>query len=593
MAVPEAAMIQQPMTPKSALAFDKERMEVFREFMRWTEEIGNTRRSDRRFKAMVLARLLGIVSDDVPGIEVMDEIADVPFDSENAGLDDEPPPPRLTGNIVRLAELRLGPAKHWSKHGEKTFVLPSWLLIEKEGWEDCPENTLWIHHCLSPVPSLARSDDWNEADLKLIRLSPRTPEGWRRSLIELGALAIFCDLQLVLGAPPTRIGWLQDMITDPQAVESEAIGLWDEFRRAAELVPQGLRIPGFESSIADLLVVYEGRAGGKDRRWFADHWPVAQSWLLKSDNAQEVFNRIDENQAAAVPEVTRLLCCVGNAECEEAKLLARAIPKYRHDENICRMLAFGPGGESENICHLLRDINLDDKGELLRQIARQSTHAREQMAFACAVATEPVFESPKCQLAAAKLVARALAGSGIAPDELDAPVIARGLVSVSADCLAAIVSQRIADPSYELSWDDEIGSLDAGIMAFTEFVSQANWHLTRKQLMRFLDYAHDAAIHRMEMSESEFDDHWPAPVTWNEKDRNLEGAIVEPLRSVDAIRKEGEQMQNCLRGNLYDRTALLGRVVLFSIRGKNARATLSLKSFERNDVSRGASSLHT
>ena len=43
-------------------------------------------------------------------------------------------------------------------------------------------------------------------------------------------------------------------------------------------------------------------------------------------------------------------------------------------------------------------------------------------------------------------------------------------------------------------------------------------------------------------------------------------------------------MENCLRRDAFDRTALLGRIHLFSIRAKGARATLALRVSEGSEV---------
>ena len=46
--------------------------------------------------------------------------------------------------------------------------------------------------------------------------------------------------------------------------------------------PLGLRIPDFELSLADLLVVLAGSDGGRNREWFANHWPAAAATVLRA-----------------------------------------------------------------------------------------------------------------------------------------------------------------------------------------------------------------------------------------------------------------------------------------------------------------------
>ena len=74
--------------------------------------------------------------------------------------------------------------------------------------------------------------------------------------------------------------------------------------------PAGLRVPGFEASLADLLLVFQARDGGRDgrdREWFANNWPAAASAILKAGRAKQAFRRVDGNRAAAVGAAA--FCC--------------------------------------------------------------------------------------------------------------------------------------------------------------------------------------------------------------------------------------------------------------------------------------------
>ena len=486
-----------------------------------------------------------------------------------------PLPASLGRRIERLVELRHR-AGRWSLNSGELFVLPSWLRAAFSPSKRKPASALRVHVDASRAPRVTVIGNAIHDALASLTLSPRRPAAWRRSLIADTAAVIRRDLEQVLGAPPAASDWLEEMENAWEAAEQTGIAVWNEFLAAVD-VPLGLRIPDFELSLADLLVVLDGPNGGRNREWFANHWPAAAATTLRADNAREVLRRIDANRAAAVKIATAAFCCQEQEDCEPARPLARQMPKYRADARLARVLA-GHGPRTEvHIRAILTWANQKEHGAVLRRLARCSDHAREQMELAAATAVQPVFLSGGCRMAVGQMLARTFAGSGFDPARLNPERIAAVFVAVSAECLAAFVTKR-PDPT--------ANKLETGVTVFADFLAEAPWRLSPRQFARFIA---GAARHtaNLEDSTGRFGDRWPAPAAWSQDDTPFDGAAIAPLLSKNAVREEGEAMGNCLaRGNLFERQALVGRLALFSIQVGDARATLGIRPLERRGAIR-------
>lgn len=488
-------------------------------------------------------------------------------------------PGGLVSRIEKLVE-RNHRAGHRARPDGSLFTLPSWLVVDREA--PVAEDPLRVHlHRQSDKGAMTVSTNWSRAQLKTVRLSPRTPAAWRRALILQSSCTIRQGLEEILGAPPDA-RWIRNMAKTPESVEEEAIGVWSLLLNIAD-APRGLVIPGFEATLDDLIVVNRGVEAGRDRRWFADHWPAVVSVQCHGGDVEQDYRRVEKNRKAAIQAATRSVCCQGDENCRKAARFARILPRYDRDTEISRLLA----GVDPAIRWLVVNVDEDDSGGLMRRIARKSEHAREQMEYivsALRALNSRSFQHDKGLYAAGALLSRVLAGSGCDPARLDPTVVGRGLIAVSADCLAAFAAVRRSDgPPTEAS------SLEAGALALIELLATARPRLTPKQLFRFLEHADSHAVHRVRSAATELPESWPAPAGWAEVQPASDSgdARIVPLLSATAVKAEGKTMSNCLRGGTYMRVPLLtGRKALFSVQVGDDRATLALVATERREASR-------
>ena len=534
-----------------------------------------------RFRA--LERLLGGIEEGPDGLE-----HPTSFDLADLDLaEPQPLPTDLRRVIVDWVELHHR-AHRRETSGAEVFILPPWIALGDAPLEQRPSSALRIRIDRQRAPLAVLSDDWKRRHLKSVLLSPRTPDSTRRRRIAESAESLLADLCLVLGSPLLAFDWVQDMLIDPGAVESAAIELWGRFLDSAD-VPLGLRIPGFELSIKELLTVVDGPDGGRDRKWFANEWPAAASALFRSGKAKKVFRKIEFNRSAGVRQATRAFCCAGNPKCEKAARFAQRAARYSDDPNLARLLAGSPDEQLErHIRALLMEANDDASGEILRRMGRLSTHAREQMELAVAVAIHPAYDRDSCAFWVGKLATRTLAGTDVDPKTIDPEIIAGGLSAVSADCLAAFAAERTWGSARQPLFRayEEAGRLERGILAFVTLLSVPAWRLTPRQFIRFLTRAERRAVHQVEPISRRSCSDWPTPPGWREEDRydDSNGGIIEPLVTVDMVVTEGGKMKNCLRGGGFDRAALVGKLALFSVRSGKDRATLALQPHEMRDA---------
>ena len=387
----------------------------------------------------------------------------------------EPLPAGLGRRIEHLVELRYR-AGRWCLNGGDVFVLPPWLVAAREPSARVRASAFRVHVDASRAPRVTLNGDATLPELASITLSPRRPAPWRRKRIADTAASIGRDLERVLGGPPVGSAWLAEMSSTPETAEQAAIVVWNEFLASVD-VPLGLRIPDFELSLADLLVVLDGPRGGRDREWFANQWPAAAAAILRAGKAKQEFRRIDNNRAAAVEVVTAAFCCHERRDCEQALPLAREIPKYRTNSCLSRVLA-GHGPRVEvHIRAILAWANQKEDGGLLGRMAGCSVYAREQMELAAATAVRPIFVSGGCRMAMGQLLARTFAGSGFNPAGLDPASIAAVFIAVSADCLAAFVTECL---------DVEADKLETGVVVFANLLAEEPWRLSPRQFARFI-----------------------------------------------------------------------------------------------------------
>lgn len=468
---------------------------------------------------------------------------------------------------------------------ERIFTLPPWLAISPKRLKRMPATPLQIHLHPSSSPVVTIHAAWTSRQLRGVVLSTRLSALWRRRCIVESATSLLRDMGRVLGAPPSGSKWLRDMTSDPGDAEAEAIEVWNACLEAVK-VPRGLRIPGSELSLVELLAVCGEAAGRHERRWFANQWPAAVSALFRNGSAKQAFRRIEQNRAAAVRVATAAYCCSGQEECEKAARLARVYPKYSHDLVLARVLSGDDSRVERQVRAILAEANHESGGELLRRMAHCSVHAREQMELANDVATQPVFDITKCRIEIGKLIARTLAGSEIGPEALDPAVGCHR--SESGRCLGRLpchIRRRALGGPYRASAEGA-GSLETGVLPMVALLSRSGWRLSPSQFIRFIDWADRHAAHHTTLVRHEFPDCWQPPPGWSEDlHAHLDGGLITPLCSIRAIRAEGDAMDNCLRERMFDRPVLLGQLSLCSIRFGRARATLSLNAVETTEPS--------
>ena len=459
-------------------------------------------------RVKALLRLLGLPvrprSPDEPGARLARAVA------RHHG----PLPDRLGRRIERLVELRHR-AGRWDRNSGTVFVLPPWLAAAGLSSARPQARTLRIRIDVSRPPRVAVIGRATRRQLAPFLLATCQPTEWRRRRIVRAAASFRRDLEQVLGTQPVGSAWLTEMANSPPSAEQAAIAVWNEFL-AAVYVPLGLRIPGFELSLAELLEVRDGPNG----EWFANQWPAAAAAILRAGKAKEEFRRIDADRDAAIESAAAAFCCFERRDCDNAFRLAREIPRYRTDSGLSRVLA-GYGRQVDvHIRGILAQANQEENGALLKRMARCSTYAREQMELAAAAAVQPAFQGGDARMAMGQLVAKTFAGSGADPSGLDPDGIAAVFFVVSADCIAAFVNERL-----DLV-DDEI---EAGIEIFADFLAGEAWRLSPEQFTSFIAGAQRHAVdHEGWKAHLSEHDPWPTPAAWREDDTPFKGAVITP-----------------------------------------------------------------
>lgn len=481
-------------------------------------------------------------------------------------------PAELRRSVEALVKLRHC-AGRYARGGKERFVLPPWLTATHEMGVRNRLGPLRVDVDPSATRRIAVHGDATRQRIGTVVLSQRTPAAWRRRCIIQAATTLGRALEDALGAAPAWSEWLAEMESAPEKVEQAGIRVWHAFLAALD-VPRGLRIPGFERTLADLLLVLDGPGGGADREWFTNQWPAAAAALLAAGIAPAEFRRIDDNRAAAVAAATAAFCCRDRPDCPYALPLARQMPKYRRDSCLARALA-GHGSLKEvHIRAILTRANQEEGGSLLRRMAQCSAYARDHVELAAATAVQPVLVSNRCRMAVGQLILLTFAGSGFDPARLDPASIASSLTTVAAVCLAAFVPPWFVPAA---------GRVDAGVTALAIFLAAARRRPSPRQFVRFIGVAERLGSHPDRQGAGIRErDPWPPPVAWREDDRRAARAIILPLLTSEAVRAEGRVMKNCLASTTtFTKEARSGHVALFSIQAGASRATLAVELLHR------------
>ena len=455
---------------------------------------------------------------------------------------------------------------HMTRNETHLFTFPAWLVCAP-GPHSAPKRPLRVR-LNSKGRLLSVNRDWSATALEAVRLSPRLPQHERRGAFVETATILLQDMECVSGTS-AQSDWLREIIANPERQEARALSIWERFL-AICYQPRALRLlSDQERSLQALRIITKS----ENRLWFADEWPWVAASLLRQGTrkANQTFREIDKSRAAAVHIATGQVCCQQARTCEKARMIARVLPKYKDSMELAHLLGKGQDGDNQ-IRALLVEANYDEQGALVRRlIEAKSTRAHFEFARQAALAL--VRSSPACKIEVGKLIARSLAGCDETALRALAPhILATGLVTIAADCIAAHIAS--SSPQAE----DERHILDQATISLVQFLSAH--HLTPTQLTRLamrgassltgVDGSHQSAC-------------WPAPLAWRATDRISKGVTVQPLLSTAALRTEGRSMENCLRYDTsYVQSAWLGHLSIFSVQARSSRATLSVREQSHN-----------
>ncbi|MDD9983909.1 MAG: hypothetical protein OXU81_21540 [Gammaproteobacteria bacterium] len=513
---------------------------------------------------------------------------------------------RLGVNLETVVRRRVLPGCT-VKGGGCEFLLPAWLARDEDAVRSGrfgrrhvprPHNPLCVR--LDRKGRLVSvTGDWSRKQLIQACFSPRILSERRRMLIELAAKNVLDAFKVAFHVEPPDWNWLRRMRQDPEAVEREAIGIWEQL---LERTPPALRIPGVELGIAEFRVLCNGPDGGRDRRWFAEEWPAAALFLLQRGAVKRAFGRVERNRANAKEVAAATLCCAPGGlrrrPCERALYAAGRLPRLKHDAELAELFRNDRFGEQpRRIRGVFMHLNHETRGDLLRRLGSSSRFVRPQVEFAIRVGTNPLFSTTTCRFEVGKLMVHILAGSGVDPTTwtelgVEASDVAQALATVSADALAAFAARRLETddcwPGFNVS-----SPFETGVLALVRHLRHGcKRPPTPQQLCKFAQRTPRLASHRIESLHATGlvkQNEWPAPPGWREGlVAGLDGATATPITSIGALRACGERLRNCLRSDTdYDLKALLGRLVFVSIQADDHEALLSLRAIARNHGSDG------
>lgn len=303
-------------------------------------------------------------------------------------------------------------------------------------------------------------------------------------------------------------------------------------------------------------------------------------------------NTYHEEIATSLNTDTSLVCCGGSSQCEKARMLMPELPKLLRDFEISELFNLLEFDEHERrIRAIYLGANFEDEGALFKKIAQRPDYVRSQAEFAVDVTGESSFRTPSTRYEVGMLVARVFAGTGcrpcgLEPRKLEPERVSHALEAISIDCFAGLAEQRLIQSGKAPLLPDDQGAdaVELGLLAIIRFLSQAG--LSRGAFRRLMGRASTRLDHLVTSSDRAQENTpqgWPPALGWDDGWRRGAGAAVKPLLSIQALRSEGAEMDNCLVHGVYDRAALQGQLAFFSIVTYRARATLSLRLSTRQD----------
>ena len=471
-----------------------------------------------------------------------------------------------------------------------SYILPWWIALDPQ--RQPREYSSLLVNLPSEDQSLSIRDALSGGEVSCevlcqVLLRHRQRNSLRRQKLLSAATTLLFGLDAVLSEIPSTSELLQSIVNNPGFIETEALQVWHRFIADCTL-PASFQVPGRALSLGELQILETGSEGGRHRHSFADQQPWAARRLLRGPCAHEAFAPIDENPANAIAVSAQLLCCANDGTaCEKAMRFARSIARHRQDLLIDRLLG-GDDQTDRQIRSLLLEAHQEDP-ELLSHITNVHDTRRQirktiEMIYSY---RDEMGGSFACGYRLAVLMIRMMVRSRFDPRIIDPHTVASGLVTMSADCLAAFASERLSDPSIS-SPEPDADSLDIGLLGFLAFVGHPRRpQLTARQLVRMAERAYQRmGIHKISAMEKHRDASWGAPSGWppNQGVSDPSGlATISALTSVTELLHEGRSMQNCLANGRYSRAGVLGHLSFFSIVAGDDRdrATLALQPLQR------------
>ena len=499
----------------------------------------------------------------------------------------EPLPDRLAVSVYNIVRARY--AVDSSKtNGSPVYSLPWWLACKPSHFHrNRPSFQVMIGKSRRLTVRHAVTGDELEAEqLNHVKLRHLSLSRKRRKYLSGSAAKLFHELGEIIGPSDLALdwGWLELLRDNPISVEVDALEVWRRFIADCDL-PSSFRIPGRMLSLADLMTLRAGSEGGRHRHSFAEQQPWAARILLRESCAKRTFAKIDQNPANAIEVSAQYLCCnpeANESSCPKAAGFARSIARHRNNPSIDRLLGTN-NQEDRRIRSLLMEAHKHDK-ELLTHIGTNVRDTRRLIKHAIRLIFDyrDMGGGIGCAYELATLLVRMMVRNQMDSGNFDREILLRGLVAMSADCLAAFASDRLSNPSV-VSPEPDADSIDLGLLAFVAFIGGTKKpQLTSRQLHRFARAANGRGVHNISVIKDHPDARWSFPGCWPNvdfSDPQGEKKIV-PLTSAEDILEEGRRMNNCLAGGRYIRAAIVGRLAFFSISGNSDRATLSVKHLE-------------
>lgn len=491
------------------------------------------------------------------------------------------------GNMIRTRQV----ASQSKANGSPVYSLPWWLAWDPGPFQEARPSFQVSVSKRGPlkIQEIVKGGELESGQLDRVTLRPREPSKKRRNFLTAAAADLHLDeLEKILGpASAPSWDWLVRMIDDPVGVENDALEIWHDFIADCNL-PSSFRIPGRALSLRGLMTLREGSGGGCHRHLFAEQHPWAAQEVLREPCPYKEFAQIDQNPANAIELSAKCLCCNPEAiekNCPKAVEFAKLLARHKHNPALDSLLGT-QSRRDRRIRAILMEAHARDR-ELLTHIGRKAKETRRQIKQAIRI----IFDyrgmggGIGCGYELATLMVRMMVRNPIDPQNIDRELFLRGLITVSADCLAAFASDRLADPSV-ISPEPDADSIDIGLLAFIAFLGRTQKpQLTINQLNKFAMAANERGVHKTSAVKDRPGANWePAPV-WPTLDHFDPNGVmrISELTSIKDILKEGRRMKNCLADGRYVRASILGRLALFSISGGSDRATLSLKPLQRQN----------